>query len=137
VPTPKAVAVTLQPAPTLPAPSRVAPESSKPEPRSVAAVPTPRIASPQPTPAPSPTPAPPPPAPATGELKLVVIPWAQVSVDGQPVGTSPLKPLRLPVGVHNVVLTNPGFQPLQKKVTVEPGKTTTLEVDLTFEGFPK
>jgi serine/threonine-protein kinase len=72
-----------------------------------------------------------------GTLKLVVLPWAEVTVDGRSVGTTPLKPIILRPGVHTVVLNNPGFQPLNKKVTIRGGAATTLEVDLTFEAFPR
>jgi hypothetical protein len=39
--------------------------------------------------------------------------------------------------MHTVILSNPSYHPLQKKILIEPGKVTTLVVDLGFEAFPK
>ena len=77
-----------------------------------------------------------PPGP-TGLLQLVVKPWAEVSVDDQVVGTTPLQPVRLKPGQHTVRLVHPGFRPLQRKVTIEPGKTFRLEIDLKLDAIPK
>jgi len=82
------------------------------------------------------------PTPAPGLLQFRVSPWAEVSVDGKVVGTTPFKPVRLEAGDHEVILnevilSNPSFMPLHKKVTILPGQTLMLEVDLSFEAFPK
>ncbi len=77
------------------------------------------------------------PAPAPGLLQLLVLPWAEVSVDGKVVGTTPFKPVRLEAGKHEVILSNPSYMDLHKKVTILPGQTLKLEVDLSFEAFPK
>jgi serine/threonine-protein kinase len=77
------------------------------------------------------------PTPAPGLLQFRVSPWAEVSVDGKVVGTTPFKPVRLEAGDHQVILSNPSFMPLHKKVTILPGQTLMLEVDLSFEAFPK
>jgi hypothetical protein len=71
-----------------------------------------------------------------GMLQLVVVPWAEVYVDGGKVGVSPpLKPLSLDPGVHDVKLTHPSYLPLPRRVTIRAGETTRLEVDLTKEAF--
>ncbi len=132
-PTPRA-----RPAPT-PAPSatpRPSPEPTAPPSRSrrtAREAPVPVTLSPQaaPTPRPGRSPA------AVGHLKLRILPWAAVSVDGVSQGTTPLRPLDLPPGEHRVQLTHPDYKPLHKNVTIVAGKTTTLEVDLAFEAFPK
>jgi serine/threonine-protein kinase len=64
------------------------------------------------------------------------VPWAEVSVDGRPIGTTPLKPLPLAPGVHTVRLQHPDYRPLQKKVNVRTGEVFVLEVDLAEEAFP-
>jgi serine/threonine-protein kinase len=64
------------------------------------------------------------------------VPWAEVSLDGRPIGTTPLKPVSLSPGVHTVRLQHPDYRPLQKKVNVRPGEVTALEVDLAEEAFP-
>jgi len=78
----------------------------------------------------------PPPAEAPGQLQLAVKPWAEVSVDEAPVGTTPVKPIELAPGTHLVRLVHPGFRPLIRKVVIEPGETTRLEIDLTWEAVP-
>ena len=62
-------------------------------------------------------------APAdSGDLLLTSTPWAKVTVDDRPVGESPLaNPLRLAVGAHTVVFTNPSFEPIVKSVDVKAG----------------
>jgi hypothetical protein len=47
-----------------------------------------------------------------------------------------MRPLSLDVGEHRVVLTHPGYKPLQKRVVIRADETTTLEVDLAYEAFP-
>ena len=100
---------------------------------------------PAPTPTPTPTPeiaplrprAAAPPAPATGVLRLRILPWAEVAVDGKALGTTPLRPVSLEVGEHRVVLSHPDYKPLQKTITIRAGETETLEVDLSYEAFPR
>ena len=64
-------------------------------------------------------------------------PWAEVTVEGETVGTTPLKALELPPGRYSVVFAHPAFQPLRRKVEIRPGETTRVEVDLTWEGVAK
>jgi hypothetical protein len=78
----------------------------------------------------------PPPAEAPGQLQLAVTPWAEVSVDETSVGTTPVKPIELAPGTHLVRLVHPGFRPLVRKVVIQAGETTTLEIDLTWEAVP-
>jgi predicted Ser/Thr protein kinase len=81
----------------------------------------------------TPTPAP---APARGDLWIVVSPWANVSVDGQDLGTSPVR-TPLDAGKHDVMLSHPQYQPVRRKVTVTPGKVLRLDVDLAQDAVPK
>jgi hypothetical protein len=85
---------------------------------------------------PSPSPRDPPTVAVTGRLQLLVLPWAEVKVDGEKVGTTPMKPLGLQVGEHQVLLSHPSYKPLLKRVVVRADETTTLEVDLSYEAFP-
>jgi serine/threonine protein kinase len=73
---------------------------------------------------------------ANGTLRLRVVPWAEVSLDGRPLGTTPLRPLSLPPGSHTVRLQHPSYRPLQKRFDIRPGETFVLEVDLGEEAFP-
>jgi hypothetical protein len=69
-----------------------------------------------------------------GQLQLYVKPWAQVSVDGDDKGATPLKPIELGAGTHQVVLKHPSYEPLSRQVTIQPGSTTRLEINLPVEG---
>lgn len=66
-----------------------------------------------------------------GTLVVTVLPWADVSVDGRSVGTTPLAPISLPPGPHSVVLRNGELGASRSlSVTVKPGKPAQLRVDL-------
>ncbi len=59
--------------------------------------------------APKPAEPPPPPKPtitAKGELVLLIRPWAKVEVDGREMGVTPLDPIALAAGDHQVRLVN-------------------------------
>jgi hypothetical protein len=101
--------------------------------------PTPRPTQlPPPTPRPTALPPSPPPPPTVtqqpGQLLLYVRPWANVSVDGRAVGTTPMKPLTLAAGTHVVLLKHNDFAPLTRQVVIEPGRTHRLEIDLSRDG---
>ncbi|MDP2272815.1 MAG: serine/threonine-protein kinase [Archangium sp.] len=64
-------------------------------------------------------------------LDLRVTPYADVFVDGRLLGTTPLKPIELTPGVHQVLLVNEALDVRRAtQVTLEPGKRQRLEVDL-------
>jgi serine/threonine-protein kinase len=130
-PTP-APAPSAAPTPT-PSAAPIPPPTPRPQPIRAAPVATPLPRSPPPlmTPAPTPAPALPP-----GTLKLRIVPWAEVWLDGRPIGTTPLRPLAVPPGVHTVRLQHPSFRPLHKSVDIRPAETTVLEVVLEEEAFP-
>ena len=67
-----------------------------------------------------------------GMMALVVDrPGMQVSIDGQPVGTTPLeKPLRLPQGLHKLEITGEGIEPYSEMVNISAGQTTNTTVEL-------
>ena len=66
-------------------------------------------------------------AAARGTLQLAVSPWAQVTVDGKPVGvTPPLSQLSLPPGRHTVILRNGDHPAHTATVTVAPDETAVV-----------
>jgi serine/threonine-protein kinase len=67
----------------------------------------------------------------TGTLRLNSRPWAQVTVDGRPVGNTPQPSLQLSAGKHKLQLSNPQLG-LTKNVSVniKAGETTTQVVNL-------
>lgn len=118
--------------------------SATPSPAVAILFPLPTVAStPVPAPASAPTPAPSPTLPATtpdpvGYLQIKVAPFAQVTVDGRDSGTvSEAKTLELGPGRHVIRFLHPGYQPLQRIVTVKPGDTVRVLVDLKLDGIAK
>jgi hypothetical protein len=117
VPTAAPSARTVVAAPTAP----TAPPSARPTvPTSLATLPL--------------TPATPVPAPVRGEIWIVVTPWAEVSVDGQEMGPTPVR-TPLDPGKHDVVLSHPEYQPVRRKVTVTSGQVFRLEIDLSQDAL--
>jgi hypothetical protein len=72
----------------------------------------------------------------TGTLRLVVVPPAEVTVDGRLVGTVSAQTLSLPPGRHVVRFLHPDYKPLQRTVTVRPGATVDLSIDLAEKAIP-
>jgi formylglycine-generating enzyme required for sulfatase activity len=69
-----------------------------------------------------------------GLLELVTVPsaGAQVSIDGQKVGVTPLGPLELTPGEHMVVVASGRFEAVTETVQIEGGgNTVVLRVELT------
>lgn len=67
------------------------------------------------------------PGAARGTLQLAVSPWAEVAVDGKPVGVAPpLSQLSLPAGRHTVTLRNSGHPTHTATVTVAPDETAVV-----------
>lgn len=94
-------------------------------------------AAPRPTNAPRPVPTPaatadePANSSEPGTLQVTAAPWADVSVDGRPVGTTPMAPISLTPGPHSVVLRNSDLGATRSyTVTVKPGKPAFLNINL-------
>jgi hypothetical protein len=65
-----------------------------------------------------------------GSVALNAVPWAEVWIDGDAVGETPIGRLTLPIGVHEVLFRHPELGERRASVTVTMGKTTTLGVDM-------
>ena len=65
-----------------------------------------------------------------GTLQLTVVPPSEVTVDGRLVGTVSAQALTLPPGTHVVRILHPDYMPLQRVVTITPGTTFDLPLDL-------
>jgi serine/threonine-protein kinase len=124
-----AIPVATPPAATLrPSSSpRVSPTPMSPTPTTL-----PAAATPASTPAPSPAT-----APGAGMLQVAVRPWAEVSLDGKLLGSTPLDRVALSAGDHVLRIRHPAFEVLERKVSVRSGETTKLFVDLASEGVAK
>jgi serine/threonine protein kinase len=76
---------------------------------------------------------PPKPKPTHGQLLIAWGPWCKASIDGKPVGDSPMKkPLRLPAGTYKVACkAGPCGSQASKTVTVVAGKQTRIATLVT------
>jgi hypothetical protein len=72
-----------------------------------------------------------------GTLRLRVLPWAEVTVDGTVAGTTPLAPLELAAGWHVVRLVHPEYRALEKRVEIRPGEVARIAVDLAQDSLRK
>ena len=132
-PAPDATGMPSTPLPRAPA-LRASPPSREGEPPPLPP-PTPPPAAVAPASPARPDDATPPPTtiPGPAGLLVVVKPWADVSVDGVPRGQTPLARLEVTPGAHQVVLSHPDYQPWVRRVSVAPGETTRLDVDLRVD----
>ncbi|MEW5854285.1 MAG: PEGA domain-containing protein [Myxococcota bacterium] len=116
-------------------PSGEAPAAQPAEPPPPVAQPTPPPQA-QPAPAPTPGPAPtelPPASPSAGVGALEIhsdVPGADVLVDGQPAGKTPVRVDNLTAGPHRVQVTREGGAPLIREVTVQDGLTVRMDVNV-------
>jgi len=79
----------------------------------------------------SPPPPPPPRPRLAGYLSINSSPWAELSVDGRAVGSTPQIRIRVTPGRHHLILMRSGFQPHSAWVTVPAGSTVRL-TDITL-----
>jgi hypothetical protein len=64
-------------------------------------------------------------------IKLIVYPWAKVSIDGKYVDTTPIGgPLRLKPGEHILSFSHSKFKSKTIKIVLKPGETRLISVRL-------
>jgi hypothetical protein len=64
-----------------------------------------------------------------GTLRILVDPWAKVTLDGKLLGITPLKPVKVSEGVHELVLENDELKVKQRrKVKVKAGQVSEVRV---------
>ncbi len=72
-----------------------------------------------------------------GSLRVLATPWAEVSVDGQHVDTTPFaRAIPLPPGPHFVTLMHPNARPEHRQIQVRAGESVTVDVTLDL-GEPR
>jgi hypothetical protein len=69
--------------------------------------------------------------PPDGRVSVNAVPWAQVWINGKPVGDTPLANLPLPVGEHEIAFRHPQLGEQIQKVIVKPAALTRVSV--TFQ----
>ncbi len=65
-----------------------------------------------------------------GALSVNALPWAEVWIDGQRVGETPIGNLAVPIGPHEVVFRNPQFGEKRHAISVTLGQPVRLSVDM-------
>ena len=65
-----------------------------------------------------------------GIVHLNATPWAEVWVDGQRVGETPIGNLSIPIGSHEVVFRHPQFGEKRHAISVTAGAPTRVSVDM-------
>jgi PEGA domain len=58
------------------------------------------------------------------------VPWAQVWIDGNAVGETPLANLSVPAGEHDIVFRHPQFGERREKTIVKSGALTRVSATL-------
>lgn len=66
----------------------------------------------------------------SGLVSLNAAPWAQVWIDGQSVGETPLSNIRVPIGSHEVVFRHPELGEKLVRAVVTAGTPTKVSADL-------
>ncbi len=73
-------------------------------------------------------------APRTGTVTISARPWAEVRIDGQTIGQTPLRSHRLRSGPHTIVLHNPALgQDVRRRINVPPGESVRVEANLNTD----
>jgi serine/threonine protein kinase len=65
-----------------------------------------------------------------GSISLNALPWAEVWIDGEKSGETPLGNLSLPIGPHEIIFRHPDFGELRQAVTVTLTAPARVSVDL-------
>ena len=104
-----------------------------------AATPTPAgpVVAAAPTPPPRAAPETPPPAVPTGTLALIVVPPAEVRLDGSELGQVSSREVPLGVGRHELEVRHPDYEPLRRVVRIRAGETEKVVLDLAEKAIPK
>ena len=66
-----------------------------------------------------------------GYLKIVVIPWGYVYLDGKKIVETPIaKPIPTKPGEHNLLVVNPGYREWREKINIVRGETLEKHITL-------
>jgi hypothetical protein len=63
-------------------------------------------------------------------VNLQALPWAEVWIDGQRVGETPIGNLSVPIGPHEVVFKHPQFGEKRHAISVTLSAPVRLSVDM-------
>ena len=65
-----------------------------------------------------------------GTIALNAVPWAEVWIDGEKVGETPIGNLSLPIGPHEVIFRHPDLGEQRHTMTVSASTPARLSVDM-------
>jgi hypothetical protein len=65
-----------------------------------------------------------------GVVNLNASPWAEVFVDGKPVGETPIGNLSVPIGPHEILFRHPQFGEKRHAVSVTAGVPVRISVEM-------
>jgi hypothetical protein len=71
-------------------------------------------------------------SPPFGWITIDATPWAEASIDGQVIGRTPLGPLPLAVGEHQITFRNPAGSSDRQRVTIKADQTSRVTGTLKF-----
>jgi len=66
----------------------------------------------------------------SGKLSVNAVPWADVSLDGVSLGTTPLGDVSVPIGIHELVFRHPQLGERRQTVTVKGQSVSRIGIDL-------
>jgi hypothetical protein len=65
-----------------------------------------------------------------GSIAINALPWAEVWIDGQKVGETPIGSLSLPIGPHEIIFRHPELGEQRRRTTVTLGAEARVSADL-------
>ncbi|HXT20748.1 MAG TPA: PEGA domain-containing protein, partial [Thermoanaerobaculia bacterium] len=65
-----------------------------------------------------------------GTMAVNALPWAEVSIDGERVGETPIGSVSVPIGTHEVVFRHPDLGERRTSATVTTGASTRVSMDM-------
>jgi hypothetical protein len=65
-----------------------------------------------------------------GSMAVNALPWAEVSIDGERVGETPIGSIAGPIGTHDIVFRHPDLGERRTTATVTTGAATRVSMDM-------
>jgi hypothetical protein len=65
-----------------------------------------------------------------GSMAVNALPWAEVSIDGERVGETPIGSVQVPIGTHEIVFRHPELGERRTTATVTTGAATRVSMDM-------
>jgi len=65
-----------------------------------------------------------------GSIAVNALPWAEVSVDGERLGETPIGSISVPIGTHEIVFRHPELGERRTSATVTTGAATRVSMDM-------